>query len=179
MRSAIFAGVIFTFLLHAGAAECQFKTRDDRLRELADYMAKAKVCPTEEKLRNFGSDADSMMTNICTDRNRPLELRLLAVDCLAYFSNKRSSQVLHSMLTDPTWDRPFQHKAMMSLAKAFGEEVFPELKTYTESQDPATRLQAVKALGLIGGERVKAYLQSLAQREQDSAVLQAISDVCR
>jgi hypothetical protein len=157
-------------------AQSTMLTTVERTRLLADSLAAAPQCPSVQKLRAVGADVDSMLTNIALNKTVRLEVRLKAVDCLGYFSNKRSRQVLNSMITDPTFDSPFQQQALLSMARAFGEEVFPLLRSYTDNTDVKTRLVAVKAIGLIRSARTRAYLEGLAQTETDPMIQQAIAE---
>jgi HEAT repeat protein len=160
-------------------AQSTVLTTQERTRILAESLAAAPHCPSVQKLRSVGADVDSLLTNIALNKTIFLEVRLKAVDCLGYFSNKRSRQVLNSMITDPTFDSPFQQAALLSLARAFGEEAFPLLRSYTDNTDAKTRVVAVKALGIIGSARTRSYLMGLAQSETDPMVQQAIAEALK
>lgn len=154
----------------------QYKTGSDYKRELLDQISKARGCPSETALRAISPKIDSYVTDIINNRTIPMWKRLAAVDCMAHFRNKRSRQVLSSMLTDPTWDHDFRKHAMRAGARAFGEEFLPELRDLALSRNPATRSAAVKAIGEIGTQQSIQTLKSLQTTEVDLEVITALDE---
>jgi hypothetical protein len=180
MRNRVRVLGVIAFMLIIPAlvqAQPRMRTEKDRKLDILKLFQKKGGCPSEAVLRSFGSDADSLMTDMINNPQLSLKYRLYAVDCMAYFRNKRSDQVLSSLLNDPTWDRPFVHRAMYSYARAFGGEALIHLKPFLQKRAPATRAAAVRAIGFIGTSRAISLLKRVQLMERDLLVLQAIDEV--
>lgn len=154
----------------------QIELESDRQRKLLKAMDRAEGCPEESLLRSIDPAVDSLLVNLLNEKEAPMHYRLYAVDCLGYFSNKRSLQVISSLLGDPTWDKVYRHRAMSAAARSMGAEVLDDLKEACNDRDSETRAAAARAIGLIHVPRARAFLQHLKIREQNPAVLQAITE---
>jgi HEAT repeat protein len=157
----------------------QIELEGDRQRKLLGAMDQAKGCPSESSLRNMDPNIDSILVNLLHDKETPLEYRLYAVDCLGHFANKRSLQVLSSLLGDPTWDKVYRLRAMSAAARAMGSEVLNDLMEACNDRDADTRAAAARAIGWINVPRARSFLMHRKVREQDPAVLQAITEALK
>ncbi|MFH1532339.1 MAG: HEAT repeat domain-containing protein [Pseudomonadota bacterium] len=178
-RTGITALLAFATLLTAAApafGQGQIELEGDRQRKLLRYMDLAKGCPAEGLLRGMDPNIDSILVNLLHDKDTPLRYRLYAVDCLGYFNNKRSQQVLASLLGDPTWDKVYRLRAMGASARAMGVDILEELMEACNDRDAETRAAAVGAIGWINVQRAHSFLQHLKTRERDPEVIQAITE---
>lgn len=130
--------------------------------------------PTEQELRDLGSAVDSDLTNLINSRTTSDDIRVKAVVCMGYFQNKRSRLLLRSVLTDPSWQKPFRLAALMSIARSQGMEAFNAIKEYSLDADADMRLAAVKALVVIGGREALNLLKALQLSERNPDVLEGI-----
>ncbi|MBM4370890.1 MAG: HEAT repeat domain-containing protein [Deltaproteobacteria bacterium] len=157
-------------------AHGQIEIEVDRERRLRVAMDRAQGCPPEEILRALDPNVDSVVVNLLNDKDAPVHYRLYAVDCLGHFSNKRSRQVISSLLGDPTWDRIFRLRAFTAAARSMGVEFLADLMETCEERDAETRAAAVRAMAWIPTTRARSYLVQLQTRERDPLVLQAIGE---
>ena len=173
--------VLTTLLAAATAAQAQGKTEldSDRMLRLRKAMDKAGGCPDEQTLRAMGSNTDSLLVNLLNSKDAPIRYRLWAVDCLGNFNNKRSRQLLASLLGDPTWDKVYRLRAMGAAARAMGVEILEDLKETCEDRDAETRAAAARAIGWIQTPRARSFLKHLQTRERDPAVIQAIGEALK
>ena len=157
----------------------QIELDGDRQRRLLRAMDSAQGCPSGSFLRNMDPNIDSVLVNLLNDKDTPLQYRLYAVDCLGSFTNKRSIQVLSSLLNDPTWDKMYRLRAMAAAARAMGAEVLGPLKEACNDRDAETRAAAARAIGWINVPRARSFLKHLKLREQDPMVLEAITEALK
>jgi len=182
MRTLLTALLVFaTFLAVAPAAQAQGKIEleTDRMQRLYKALDKAGGCPDEQTLRAMDSNVDSLLVNLLNDKDAPLRYRLYAVDCLGHFNNKRSRQLLASLLGDPTWDKVYRLRAMGAAARAIGVEVLGDLREACEDRDAETRAAAARAIGWIQTPRARSFLKHLQTRERDPTVIQAIGEALK
>jgi len=150
-------------------------TRKEKLYELL----KQPELPSESQIRKLGSTIDSDLANVVNNRQASDMMRVKAVKCLGYFQNKRARLLLRSVLTDPSWQKPFRLAALVAMAHSMGAEAFETTKEYTLDADSDMRLAAVRALVIIDTPAALALLKSLQLRERDADVMNAIDDAIR
>jgi len=180
-RSILEALLILASLLAAVPATGQGRIDlgADRQRKLLKAMDAAQGCPDPGVLRAMDPNMDSILVNLLNDKDASMRYRLYAVDCLGHFDNKRSRQVLGSLLGDPTWDKVYRLRAFSAAARAMGAESLEELKEACNDRDAETRAAAARAIGWINVPRARSFLQHLKVRERDPAVLQAITEALK
>jgi HEAT repeat protein len=180
MTRFLLCALVFTIITSATTQGfAQRMTTSDYKHLLLKEVDKARGCPSENILRSISPRVDSFVVDMLNNRKLSLWRRMAAVDCLAHFANKRSKQVLSSLISDPTWDQNFQHRAMISAAKAFGEEFYPQIMQKAQSKNPSTRAAAVKALGILATQQAVMSLKSLQDTELDMEVIRAIDEALR
>ncbi len=180
-RTGITAFLVLVTLFTAAPTlgQGRIELSGDRQRKLLKAMDKVKGCPDEGLLRAMDPSIDSILVNLLYDSDVPLHYRLYAVDCLGYFSNKRSLQILSSLLGDPTWDKIYRLRAMSAAARAMGGEILEELKVACNDRDSGTRAAAARAIGWINIPRARSFLEHLKIQERDPEVIQAITDALK
>ena len=181
MRILLAAVLVLATLLATAPvqAQGQIDLDMDRMQRLRKAMDKARGCPDERVLRGMDPNVDSLLVNLLNDKDARIHYRLYAVDCLGNFNNKRSRQLLASLLGDPTWDKVYRLRAMGAAARAMGAEVLEDLREACEDRDAETRAAAARAIGWISTPRARSFLKHLQTRERDPAVIQAIDEALK
>ncbi len=174
--TALFVLVTLLAVAPPAQAQRQIDLEQDRMQRLRKALDKAGGCPDEQVLRALDPNVDSLLVNLLNDKDASLLYRLYAVDCLGNFNNKRSRQLLASLLGDPTWDKIYRLRAMGAAARAMGVEILEELREACEDRDAETRAAAVRAIGWISTPRARSFLKHLQTRERDPTVIQAIGE---
>jgi len=141
--------------------------------QVMDLLLKREP-PTEDQLRKVGPDVDSLLTDIINDSTVDLVSRRRAITALGFFDNRRSRQVLSSIVTDPAWEKPYRVAALEAVAGVMGEEAFEMVKDRSNDPDEDVRAACVRALEIMGGSRARDLLKSLLLQERSPAVMKLI-----
>jgi len=135
--------------------------------------------PSEEAVRKLGDGIDSDLADIMSDGVADVSLRLKAVEALGFFQNRRARLVLRSVLTDPSWEKPYRVVALSAIARSVGVEAFDVIKPFILDPDPDIRVAGVKALEIVGTPEALELLKTHQLRERDPGVLDAVDGAIR
>lgn len=136
--------------------------------------------PTLEDLRRqVGEDLVDVLVDVVVDRRMDSQLRCKAAKLLSKAEPGRAVKVFRPIVVDMEEDRKTRTCATEGLGAAGGLEVLADVEPYLLDTDPAIRMAAVKALGLIGGPRARSYLLNALAREDDLEVKQAIDEALK
>lgn len=138
-----------------------------------------KERPTEARIRAVAHDVDSVLADIINDRDMDSLTRSRAVSCLGFFQNKRAQQLLRAIITDPAWQKPFRHAALVAIANSMGVEALDVLKEFTRDPDSEIRLACVQGLEVMGGAQALTLLKDPQLREREPVVIEAIDKAIR
>jgi len=153
--------------------------REPTRREKLYRLLKAEGIPTEASIRKLGSGVDSELVDVINNRELESPIRVKAVSCMGYFQNRRAQLQLRSVLTDPTWGKPYRVAALIAIANSMGPGAFEQVKNYARDPDDEMRLACVEALIVIGHHGALNLLKDLQLTEADARVLNAIDNGIR
>lgn len=165
-------------LASVGAAAQSIETRKDKHDKVVKLLMK-KERPTEAQIRAVSHDVDSVLADIINNRDMDSLTRTRAVACLRFFQNKRATQLLRSIITDPAWQKPFRQAALIAIASSMGVEALDILKEFTRDPDAEIRRACVQGLEVMDGEQALRLLKDLQLRERDPVVIEAIDKAIR
>ena len=148
-------------------------TAADKRNDLLDLL-RAKEPPSEEQIRGIGSKADSVLADIISNTDMDMITRRRAVTALGHFQNKRASQLLNAVITDPAWKKPLRVAALVAYAQSVGHDAFQVIKEYAQHPDDEIRTACVEALGVIGDRASRELLKDRQLREQNPGILELI-----
>jgi len=150
----------------AEARETDPYARDQVLLLIAESTPE----PTVAAWKRVGPEANRILIDLADDPELRPSLRLRAMAYLAWFPSRRSQAFLNQRLYGRDVPAIQRRVAMRALALAFGAAVFPDLRGFLTDADAAVREGAIRALGLLGGERVRILLENHLATEEDLAL---------
>lgn len=116
--------------------------------------------PTLEDWKRIGPQANRILVELADDDALRPSVRFRALGSLAWFPSRRSRSFLMHRLYGRRAQPVEMRVAMRALALAFGDDVFQDLRGFLNHEDGTVREGAVRALGIVRGERVRILLEN-------------------
>lgn len=137
--------------------------------------------PTAKQIFRTGKleASNRILADITINQKEKPRYRLNAIRALEYFVTPRSRAVLMEMLYAKRQMPVFKRASMRALARAFGSNVYMELRPFLQDLDPRVRMGAAIALGDIDDGRVEGILVNYLANEKDIRVRNAIETAVR
>lgn len=160
-------GAAFGGLLAVEGAAAARETDPLKRQQVLALLSLPDVRPTLDDWKRVGPEANRILVELAEDPVLRPSLRLRAMANLAWFPSRRSQAYLTRQLYGREVPAIEKRVAMRALALAFGREMFPDLRGFLTEPDPGVREGAIRALGLLRGQRVRTLLENHLAVEQD------------
>lgn len=145
------------------------------LRDAVDALLSGyERVPTEEDWKRLGPDALGVLEQIYNDPAALPSRRTRAVASMAQVDNPEAVSRLKAIVGDSAADPQYRSTAALALAYRTGEKSLPEVQPLLDHQDPRLRDAAARALGRVGTEDARKFLEERLGKEEDPAVREAI-----
>ena len=160
---------LFSLVAMALAAPAQGAPTEDetKRRSVVLLLSGYEYEPALADWERIGPDANRILVNLIEDGALRPSLRLKALASLAWFPSRRSRAVLTQKMHARRATAIERRVAMRTLALAFGVDAVDELRGFLRSPELVLREGAIRGLGFIRNERVKAILRAHLEVEQD------------
>lgn len=133
-------------------------------------LSRIDRAPTKKELLAASPEAPEVLRALAVDPDVPPWTRGRAIAALGHFPSPDTRNTLRSVLRDHERPDLMRSRALLSMARGFGDPSVPEVAAYLSDRSSVLQDSAADALGRLGTAKAKAALRRALDRTRDPAL---------